>query len=159
MPEDRGDLVWHANNRSVWRNLTDKFPHPYTVADANFWIHFANQSTPRLHFAIEFGKAAIGGIGIIAGTGLACHTGQFGYWIGEDYWGKGIGTAAARTMVDYAREHLPFARLEAPVLEWNPASMRILEKVGFVREGLLKRSVFKDEQLIDSVIYGLVFHV
>jgi ribosomal-protein-alanine N-acetyltransferase len=156
MPEDRSDLVRHANNRNVWRNLTDKFPHPYTSADADFWIRFANQDTPRQHFAIEFGKVAIGGIGIITGEGLACHTGQFGYWIGEEHWGSGIGTAVARTMVDYAREHLPFARLEALVFEWNPASMRILEKIGFVREGVLKRSLFKDKQLIDSVIYGLV---
>jgi [ribosomal protein S5]-alanine N-acetyltransferase len=158
MPEDRSDLVWHANNRNVWRNLTDKFPHPYTNVDANFWIGFANQDTPRQHFAIEFGKVAIGGIGIIAGEGLACRTGQFGYWIGEEYWGKGIGTAVARTMVDYAREHLHFVRLEAPVFEWNSSSMRMLEKIGFVRERVLKRSLFKDEQLIDRAIYGLVLH-
>jgi ribosomal-protein-alanine N-acetyltransferase len=156
MPEDRSDLVRHANNQNVWRNLTDDFPHPYGTADADFWIRFANQDAPRLHFAIEYGKVAIGGIGITAGEGLACRTGQFGYWIGEEYWGKGIGTAVARAMVDYARQYLHFTRLEAPVFEWNSPSMRILEKIGFVRDGVLKRSSFKDKQLINSVIYSLV---
>jgi RimJ/RimL family protein N-acetyltransferase len=47
-------------------------------------------------------------------------------------------------------------RLESPVFEWNPASMRVLEKSGFVREAALKASVFKDGQLIDSVVYALI---
>lgn len=155
-PEDETDLVRHANNRRIWRNLTDSFPHPYTEADADSWIQFANECAGSTHLAIEFSGTAIGGIGIIAGEGLAVYTGQFGYWLGEQYWGRGIATAAARAMVGHARSSLPFKRLESPVFEWNPASMRVLEKVGFVREGILKRSVFKDGQMIDSFIYALI---
>ena len=51
------------------------------------------------------------------------------------------------------REQTDFARLEAPVFAWNPASMRVLQKVGFERESLRRRSVFKDGKLIDSALY------
>jgi [ribosomal protein S5]-alanine N-acetyltransferase len=59
-------------------------------------------------------------------------------------------------MVDYAFLNLPFFRLQAGVFAWNPPSMRVLEKVGFVREGVLKQSVYKDGQLIDRVMYALI---
>lgn len=154
--EDKKNLVNNANNHKIWRNLAHMFPHPYTEADAEFWISFANEPSSSTHLAIEFQGVAVGGIGIISGEGVFCRTGQFGYWIGEPYWGKGIATAAARAMVQHAWQSLPLARLEAPVIEWNPASMRVLEKVAFVREGILRHSVFKDGQLVDSIMYALV---
>lgn len=154
-PEDKSELIRIANNRKIWRNLTDMFPSPYTEADADFWIPFANQSAPSVHLAIELNGNLAGGVGIIAGEGIFCCTGQFGYWLGEAYWDKGIATAAARAMVAHAMSSTSFARLEAAVFQWNPPSMRVLEKVGFVREGVLKRSMYKDGQLIDSVMYAL----
>jgi len=154
--EDKPALIRNANNRKIWRNLTEIFPHPYTEADAEYWLSFANQATASIHLAIELDGEAVGGIGVIAGEGIACHTGHFGYWLGEAHWGKGVATAAARAMVAHAFSRSQFARLEAPVFEWNPPSMRVLEKVGFVREGVLKRNVFKDGQLVDSVMYALV---
>lgn len=81
---------------------------------------------------------------------------QFGYWLGHSYWGRGIMTAAVRCTVEYIFGHFDVVRLEAPVFEWNPASMRALEKCGFVREAVLRRSVFKDGQLIDSMLYARV---
>jgi [ribosomal protein S5]-alanine N-acetyltransferase len=154
--EDKEALVRNANNQKVWRNLTEMFPHPYTEADADYWLSFANQAAPSIHCAIEFEGEAVGGVGVIAGEGIARHTGQFGYWLGEKYWGKGIATAAARAMVAHVFSASKFLRLEAPVFAWNPASMRVLEKVGFVREGVLRQSVFKDGQLISSVMYAHV---
>lgn len=154
--EDKNELILNANNYKIWRNLTHMFPYPYTEQDAEFWIKFANEPSPSRHLAIEFEGILVGGIGIIAGEGIHCRTGQFGYWLGEPHWGKGIATAAARGMAEYARLNLPFARLEAGVFGWNAPSMRVLEKVGFVREGILKQSVFKDGELIDCVMYALV---
>jgi RimJ/RimL family protein N-acetyltransferase len=153
---DQPQLVRIANNRSIWRNLTDLFPHPYTEADARFWIDHANAPSASLHLAIDVCGEAAGGIGIIAGEGIYQRTGQFGYWLGEPFWGRGIATAAARALVRYADDHLPFARLEAAVFAWNPVSMRVLEKAGFVREGILRDSVFKDGQLTDSILYAHV---
>jgi len=152
--EDKSALVRNANNRKVWRNLTETFPHPYTPEDAEYWLSIANQAEPSIHLAIELDGMAVGGIGVISGEGIGRHTGQFGYWLGEAYWGKGIATAAARAMAAHAFTGSHFMRLEAPVFEWNPPSMRVLEKAGFIREGVLKRSVFKDAQLIDSVMYA-----
>jgi [ribosomal protein S5]-alanine N-acetyltransferase len=153
--EDKAALVLNANNRKIWRNLTEMFPHPYTETDAARWLSIANQSAPNIQLAIEVQGTAIGGIGVIAGEGITRHTGQFGYWLGEPHWGKGIATAAARAMVAHAFSGSQFMRLEASVFEWNPPSMRVLEKTGFIRECVLKRSVFKDGQLIDSVMYAL----
>lgn len=154
--DDRPALVRNADNRNVWRNLTETFPHPYTVADADHWISFANRAAPSIHLAIDVDGSAVGGIGVIAGEGIAQRTGRFGYWLGEAHWGRGIATAAAGAMVAHAFAGSRFARLEALVFEWNPASMRVLEKAGFVREGVMKRSVSKDDRLIDSVMYARV---
>jgi len=154
--EDKPALLRHANNRKVWRNLTEMFPHPYTEADVDDWVSIANQSASTTHTAIELEEEAKGSIGVIAREGISCRTGHFGYWLGEAHWGHGIATAAARAMVAHLSTHSQFARLEAPVFGWNPASMRVLEKARPVREGVLKRSVFKDGQLIDSVLFALI---
>lgn len=153
---DKADLVRHGNDRSVWRNLTDMFPHPYTDADADSWLRIAADPAAGVHLAIEYGGAAVGGIGAIPGRGVASRTAQFGYWLGQSHWGRGIATAAVRAMTAHLFATTGFARLEAPVFAWNPASMRVLEKAGFAREGVLRHSVFKDGQLIDSVVYALI---
>lgn len=151
---DKAALVRNANNRKVWRNLTDQFPHPYTPANADRWFEFAARPGRNLPFAIDVAGEAVGGVDAVAGEGVACATAQFGYWLGEGCWGRGLATAAARAMVAYIDQRRLFARLEAPVFAWNPASMRVLEKAGFQREGVLRHSVTKDAQLIDSVMYS-----
>ena len=78
----------HANNRKIWRNLTEMFPHPYTDADADNWIGIASQPGAGTHVAIELDREAIGGIGVIAREGISCRTGHFGYWLGEAHWGE-----------------------------------------------------------------------
>jgi RimJ/RimL family protein N-acetyltransferase len=153
---DRASLVQSANNRNVWRNLTHRFPHPYTDADVDAWFSFLAQMTEPSHWAIEVEGSAVGGIGVILGEGVYEKSGHFGYWLGEPYWGRGIATAAVRPTSDYVMERFGLARLEAPVFDWNPASMRVLEKCGFVREALLRRSVYKDGNIIDAVLYARV---
>jgi len=150
---DKASLVSHANNHRVWRNLADVFPHPYTDADADQWLSLANSPSRSITFAIEVDGTAVGGIGARAGEGIFVRTAQFGYWLGEPFWGRGIMTAAAGAMLEHLKQDARFARLEAPVFEWNPSSMRVLEKIGFVREAVKRNSVTKDGQLIDSVLY------
>lgn len=153
---DKTSLVRVANNRNIWRNLTHTFPYPYTDADAVVWFtRLSNMSVPT-HWAIEVGRAAVGGIGCDIGIGIHGKTARFGYWLAQPYWGRGIMTAAVRDTTGYIFNHLDVARLEAHVFEWNLASMRVLEKCGFVREGVLRRRVFKDGEIIDSVLYALV---
>jgi [ribosomal protein S5]-alanine N-acetyltransferase len=154
--DDKASLIRHANNRKVWRNLTHMFAHPYTEADADRWFALCAQGGRSTRYAIEFNGEAVGGIGLAAGSGIFERTAEFGYWLSEAHWGKGIVTAAARRMREFAFTETDFVRLEAAVFAWNPASMRVLEKAGFEREGLLKNAVFKDEQVIDSVMYAAV---
>jgi [ribosomal protein S5]-alanine N-acetyltransferase len=155
-PNDRAALVEQANNRKIWRNLNDLFPSPYTEADATFWIAHVGRPSRSQHLAIELDGKAVGAIGIIAGEGVHCRTGTFGYWLGEAYWGRGITTAAGRALIARLRLGGEFARLQAAVFAWNPASMRVLEKLGFSREAVLRASVYKDGELIDSVMYALL---
>lgn len=155
-PSDKAALVAAANNRNVWRNMHHRFPHPFTQSDATSWFSLLTAMLEPTHWAIEVNGIAVGGVGVDLGEGIYAKSGHFGYWLGEPYWGRGIMTAAARAASDYALNHFGLVRLEAPVFDWNPASMRVLEKVGFVREGILRKSVFKEGQLIDQVLYALV---
>lgn len=155
-PSDKASLVRFANDRNIWRNLTHRFPHPYTESDADSWFSVLALTPEPTHWAIEVDTSAVGGIGVIPGEGIHEKSGQFGYWLGEPYWGRGIMTAAVRATSEYAMSRFGLVRLEAPVFEWNAPSMRVLEKSGFVREGVLRRSVFKDGQVIDSVLYARV---
>jgi RimJ/RimL family protein N-acetyltransferase len=157
-PSDRGALVRFADNRSVWRNLTHMFPNPYTDADADAWFACLADMLEPTHWAIEVEGHAVGGIGVMVGEGVFSRSADFGYWLGEPYWGRGIMTQAARAVIPYAMSHLDLCRLEAAVFAWNPASMRVLEHCGFVREGVSRASVLKDGELIDRVVYAFVDH-
>ena len=154
LDSDRESLVRFANNRNVWRNLKDRFPHPYTEAAADAWLAHHRTSPERTGWAIEVDSQAVGGIGVIPREDVYAKSAHIGYWLGEPYWGRGIMTNAVRAIADYALTKLGFERLDAAVYEWNPASMRVLEKCGFTRECTLRRSVFKDGQLIDSILYA-----
>ena len=154
--DDRESLARFADNRGVARNLTHSFPHPYTEADADAWFATLAGMPEPTAWAIEVDGVAVGGVGVILGEGVYGKTAQFGYWLGEPYWGRGIMTAAARAASEYAMTHFGLVRLEARVFEWNSRSMRVLEKCGFEREGVLRRSVFQEGQIIDSVLYALV---
>lgn len=155
-PADKADLLSNANNRKVWRNLAGMFPFPYTERDAHLWFDIAAAPGRSTNLAITLEGRAIGGIGAVACADIAQRTALFGYWLGEAHWGKGIASAAAAAFVRYLEAQGTFARLEAAVFEWNPASMRVLEKIGFEREGTLRKSVSKDGQLIDSVMYAYI---
>jgi RimJ/RimL family protein N-acetyltransferase len=155
---DAPSLAAHANNRRVWRNLTDRFPHPYTLEDARAWVQRARQAQGEqgTHLAIAVEGRAVGGIGMKRLEDVHRRTAEMGYWLGEAFWGRGIGSAAARAFADAAFAAPDLARLEASVFEWNAASCRVLEKAGFVLEARRRRAVWKDGQQIDSFLYARV---
>jgi len=154
LASDKESLLRFANNRNVWRNLAHRFPHPYTSADADAWFALlARQSAPT-HWAIEVEGVAAGGIGIDPGEGIYAKNAVLGYWLAEPYWGRGIMTSAVRATTEHVFANFGLARLASPVFEWNPASMRVLEKCGFMREAVLRKSVFKDGQLIDEIVFS-----
>jgi [ribosomal protein S5]-alanine N-acetyltransferase len=153
---DRGTLVRYANNRKVWRNLKDRFPHPYTEKDADAWLALNRAHPDRAGWAIEVDGQAVGGVGLVPMDDVHARSAHIGYWLGEPFWSHGIMSDVVRAVSDHALSTLGFVRLEAPVFAWNPASMRVLEKCGYLREGVMKKSVFKDGELIDSVLYARV---
>lgn len=150
---DRESLLRFANNRRIWRNLRDRFPHPYTEAHADAWFALCREHPEHAGWAIEVERTAVGGISLATNQDVYAKTGEIGYWLGEPWWGRGIMTRAVRMVSDHAFARLGLERIEAPVFAWNPASMRVLEKCGYEREATLRRSVFKDGQLIDCMLY------
>lgn len=153
---DRESIVRHANNRNVWLNLRDRFPHPYTDADARNFLDMVVGVTPVTSFAIALDDEAVGGIGFTVQNDVAHRSAEIGYWLGEQFWGRGIATEALTAVTEYAFRNFDLCRLYAHVFEWNPASARVLEKAGYQFEGRLKKSVTKDGRTIDQLMYAIV---
>ncbi|MFA5400014.1 MAG: GNAT family protein [Dehalococcoidia bacterium] len=152
-PSDEAALVKYADNRKIWLNLDDRFPHPYTAADAREWIGLSTRE-PVTNFAIATDREAIGGIGLKLLGGVFRRSAELGYWLAEPYWGKGIATAAVPVIVDFAFGKLDMVRLQALVFARNTASAHVLEKCGFKLEGRLVKGIYKDGENIDGLIYA-----
>lgn len=153
---DEAALAQHANNRNVWRNLRDIFPHPYTRKDAEEWIQTAGAENPPRNFAIVVEGEAAGGIGFILNEDVYRRTAEIGYWLGEKYWGQGIMTEVVRKITDHLFANFSVHRIQAGVYEWNPASMRVLEKAGYRLEARRPKSIIKDGATIDEMIYAIM---
>ena len=153
-PGDRDDLARLADNPNVSRGLADRFPSPYRPEDAETWIELTSAEDPPVSFAVFWRETFVGGAGLIPLADLHRGTAEFGYWLGEPYWGLGLATRAAALLAAYAFRELPFIRLQAEVFDWNGASMRVLEKNGFTREGVLRRHITKRGQVCDAVVYA-----
>jgi len=79
-----------------------------------------------------------------------------GYWLGEEFWGRGLATRAVTAAAGWAFDHYKLARVYAFVFTHNVASIRVLEKSGFEREGLLRRSAIKNGVVIDQYLFAKV---
>jgi ribosomal-protein-alanine N-acetyltransferase len=153
---DLDRLVGLANNKNVSRYLVYTFPYPYTRSDAEWWIATVSKQHGSISRAIEHQGRLVGGVGITLQQGWREHLGEIGYWVGEEYWGKGIATAALKRMTDCAFTVLQLRKLYAPVLAPNVASMRVLVKSGYTREAVLQAEVQKDGLFFD--IHQFVRH-
>jgi [ribosomal protein S5]-alanine N-acetyltransferase len=155
-PGDEASLASHANDRRVWRNLKDTFPHPYSLVHAREWVKLNLAENPPHHFAIAVGDQVVGGIGLEFKPDIWRYSAELGYWLAPAYWGRGIMSSVLRAVVDYAFATFDLNRLWAGAFDWNPASVRVLEKAGFVFEARLSKSAFKDGEFVDEVIYAIV---
>ena len=151
--EDAGSLAHHANDREVWRNLRDRFPHPYTLVDAQQWLE-STCVEPWTTFAIEVDGVAVGGIGYETKADVYRHTAEIGYWLGREYWGRGIASEVINAFAVQLFGSRSLIRLEAGVYAWNPGSMRALEKAGFLREACQRKAAFKDGEFVDVMLYA-----
>jgi len=155
-PDDAMPLTRHANNPHIARHMRDAFPAPYTVEDARRFIAMATKNSQALLLAIEVNGGAAGGIGIHVLPDVYRGTAEIGYWLSENYWGKGIATDAVRSIIPVAFDRFPVIRLQAGIFADNPASMRVLEKCGFCREAIHKKAITKNGMVMDEHLYVLV---
>jgi RimJ/RimL family protein N-acetyltransferase len=155
-PEDAASLARHANDRAIWRNLKDRFPNPYTLANAEGFIAHCLGEDPESAFAIAVDDEAVGAIGFEHRGDIWRRSVELGYWLARPHWGRGITTGAVRAITDWAFRAWSINRVWAGVFAWNPASARVLEKAGFGYEGRLRQSAVKDGEPVDELIYAVV---
>ena len=157
--QDAPSLAKYANNRKIRLNLRDAFPQPYSLRDAEVFISRVIEADPETIFAIASHSEAIGSIGLLLGKDVHRFTAEMGYWLAEPYWGKGIMTYAVQFLTTWAFEELRLHRISAEPYANNTASHRVLEKAGFIREGVLRSSAFKDGKIIDQSLYSQIRNV
>lgn len=150
--EDLESLVKHANNKKVSQYLRDRFPHPYTHKDGEYWINTGSKT--QVNFAIQINNEAVGGVGLMLGADTARFTAEIGYWLGEPFWGKGICTETTTLLTQYGFDVLNLTRIWAGVFATNPASAKVLEKAHYTFESRQKNAVFKDNKVLDLLIYA-----
>jgi ribosomal-protein-alanine N-acetyltransferase len=155
--DDAPSLAQHGNDRRIWLNMRDAFPHPYTLADAEAFLAFVAAMQPRTYFAIGLADQAVGGIGYTLHQDVERISAEVGYWLGTTFWGRGIMTAALRAVTAYAfRQHHELRRIYAVPYAWSTASAHVLEKAGYRLEGRMRQSAIKDGQVIDQLLYAIL---
>jgi len=158
-PYRRGDetsVSRHANSLAIARNMRDRFPHPYTLADAERWIGLVLAQVPQTSWTIDVQGEAVGGIGLIPQDDIHRRSAEIGYWLGEAYWGRGIMTSVVPAVTQDAFVRFDLTRIYATVFAWNPTSARVLEKAGYTLEGRLRASVTKLGQTVDELLYACI---
>ena len=152
--DDATSIAQYANNKKIWINLRDAFPHPYTMLDAEAFLRKVMGMEPRTYFAIALDDEAIGSIALMPGDDVHQFTAELGYWLAEPFWGNGIMTDAVRALSEYAFKELGIQRIFAEPYTTNAASARVLEKSGFSLEGVIRAAIFKDGSMLDQYLYA-----
>lgn len=133
--------------------------YPFTLEGAKQWVEWniqvAEQKSPIvINFVIEVDGKAVGSIGLV--HIVLGHKAEIGYWLGEEYWGRGIMTEAVKLLTKYAFEKLGLVRVYAKVFVWNEASQTVLKKAGFQFEGMHKKDVQNAGEFLDVYTFAKV---
>lgn len=147
-----------AGSRAV-AETTLNIPHPYESGMAEAWISTHEASFVEgggVVFAMVLAETneLIGAIGLTI-TQRFNHA-ELGYWVGQPFWGKGYATEAAAKLLAYGFDALKLHRIHATHMIHNPASGRVMEKIGMRKEGLLKEHALKWDQYVDLAVYGFL---
>lgn len=153
---DAGDLSAALNNQKILNNLRDGLPYPYTQKDAENYINFILSSAPQdtFAYAIEVGGRAVGSIGAFRQGNIHRRTAELGYYLAEEYWGRGIMTEAVTQLCDKLFAETDILRIFAEPFAHNIGSRRVLEKAGFQLEGILKNNAVKNGRVLDMAMYA-----
>ena len=154
---DAADLASALNNEKVLNYLRDGLPYPYTQKDAQHYINSILSSKPNETFAyaIDVDGKAVGSIGAFRQGNIHFRTAELGYYLAEDYWGKGIMTQAVKQLCQKLFAETDILRIFAEPFAYNIGSRRVLEKAGFQLEGILKRNAVKNGRVLDMAMYAL----
>lgn len=151
---DRHALVALADNIRIWNNMRDRMPYPYKLQHADEFTRYSLSRNPLQTLAIEADGQFAGCIGIELNEDIYRFSVEIGYWIGEPFWGKGIASQALDQMLQHITHYFPqMVRVYAKVFEYNKASMRVLEKNGFILETVHKKSAVKNNQVVDEYLW------
>lgn len=154
--KDAKRLASLANDTEVSRYLRDSFPYPYSLDDAIGFINFALKTNEALLLAITYKDEIVGGLSIVFKDDVSKYEAELGYWIGRDYFNRGIVTEAVKEAVNYVFSNYNIKRIYAEVIDENVGSLRVLEKNAFDYEGRLKKSVYKAGKFYDKLVYAIV---
>jgi [ribosomal protein S5]-alanine N-acetyltransferase len=154
---DASNLAIVANNKKIAENVRDGFPFPYSVRDAYDWLNIIlPENFPPRFFAIISDSQLVGSIGIITKTDIYRKNVEIGFFISEDFWGKGIATKAIKAATSYAFREFDIVRVYAETFSDNTRSQKALQKAGFKLEATLKKNIVKNEVIKDSCIYSVL---
>ena len=155
---DAADLAMAISNKKIQNNLRDGLPYPYTEQDgANFISDMLSvDENETFAFAITVDDKVVGSIGVFRQGNIHRLTAELGYYIAEEYWGRGLMTEAVRQICEYVFDKSDIIRIYAEPFEYNIASCRVLEKVGFQYEGTLRNNAVKNGKIIDMKMYSLL---
>jgi len=148
------DLVTILNDENVTRYLSTKIPSPYTSEDAMWWVEEGSKT--GIIKAISIHDQLVGCIGVTPGEFEYERSGEVGYWLARQHWGKGIASQALSQLVDLVFSSTPLIRLYATVFSGNVASQKLLLKSGFIEEARLQSAIFKQGQIFDSHIFAKI---
>lgn len=153
---DAADLARALSNLKIQNNLRDGLPYPYTEQDGKTFIAamLAAEQNNTFAFAVTVDGRAVGSIGAFRQQNIHSRTAELGYYLAEEYWGKGIMTQAVRLLCDNVFSHSDILRIFAEPFTHNIASRRVLEKAGFSLEGILRHNAVKNGRVLDMAIYS-----
>ncbi len=155
---DAESVLKYANNQKIADNLRNVFPYPYTMLDAQGYVASCAQNDEKFQCcrAIVINGEAVGSIGIFIKNDVYCKSAEIGYWLGEPFWGQGIVSRAILQLCGFAFAQYDIVRIFAEPFAHNMGSRRALEKAGFALEGVMKKSVYKNNEIFDSCLYAIV---
>jgi RimJ/RimL family protein N-acetyltransferase len=156
--DDAPALARHADDAEVWRWMNDAFPHPYTLGIAEHWIRQGHLDFGGDHWAIDVEGQSVGGCGIHPLDGAQRCVAEVGWWLGRAFWGRGVGSRAARAIVARAFDDPQIARVVAPIFAGNERSMAVARKAGLALEAVQRQSMIKAGRVIDCHLHVAVRH-
>ena len=155
---DAKDIAVALSNKKIQDNLRDGLPFPYSEQDGIDFISsmLSANEDETFAFAITLDDKAIGSIGVFRQQNIHRQTAEMGYYIAEEYWGKGIMTDAVKQICEYVFRNSDILRIYAEPFAYNTGSCRVLEKAGFQYEGTLRNNAVKNGKVIDMKMYSLL---